>query len=186
MRTSNFILITCLIGGILTHAQAPKVAQGPEAPETPPTYELDKSGKRAHIDFNLKVKGISDPNVQFSKFAGRKSLVMYFSAKCPHCQHAFPYVQKLSDSLSKKGFISAAIAVKFNTEDDIHDFIRDFSAHIPIMQDDDRSFGENYGTGYVPVIYLINEKGEYIRYKNFNEDETPKWILKEASLLAKK
>ncbi|HAO99092.1 MAG TPA: TlpA family protein disulfide reductase [Fibrobacteres bacterium] len=186
MRTGNLLLVGFLGTASLLIAQ-PSPVQGPQAPEPPPTYEMDKNGEREHIDFSLKVKPISDPNMQFTKFSGKKSLIFYFSAKCPHCQHAFPFIQKVSDSLTAKGFASVAIAIKFNTDEDIHDFVRDFKARMPIFQDDDRSFGENYGTGYVPVIYLVNEKGEFIRYKNFDENETPKMIMKEArTLIAKK
>ena len=161
MRAPILLSMVCLLGAMLLHAQAP--VQGPTPPEPPPTWEVDKAGKRAHIDFNLKVKSVSNPAMQFSKFAGHKTLVFYFSAKCPHCQHAFPYVQKIADSLTSKGFTCVAMAIKFNTDEDIHSFVNDFKCHLPIFQDDDRSFGEAYGTGYVPVIYLINEKGEYIR-----------------------
>ena len=182
MRTPVLLSMFCLLGAGLLHAQAP--VQGPTPPEPPPTWEVDKGGKRMHIDFNLKVKPVSDPGMSFSKFAGRKSIVFYFSAKCPHCQHAFPYVQNLADSLAPKGFTSAAIAIKFNTDEDIHGFVNDFKCHLPIFQDDDRTFGEAYGTGYVPVIYLVNENGEYIRYKSFSEEDTPKWVMKEAKLLA--
>ena len=184
MRAPIMMAIASLLTATLLHAETP--VQGPVAPEPPPTWELDKSGKRTHIDFNLKVKPVTDPSTPFSKFAGRKALVFYFSAKCPHCQHAFPFVQKLADSLAPKGFTSLAIAIKFNTDEDIHGFVNDFKCHLPIYQDDDRTFGEAYGTGYVPVIYLVNEKGEYIRYKSFSEEDTPKWVMKQAGLFAKK
>jgi hypothetical protein len=44
---------------------------------------------------------------------------------------------------------------------------------MPVMQDEDRSFGDRYGVGTIPTIYVINEKGEYVRYTSFNEDVTP-------------
>ncbi len=189
MRTPILLATACLLSATLLRAQPPQSTpvQGPTAPEPPPTYELDKNGKRAHIDFSLKVTPVSDPNMQLSRFTGRKTLVFYFSAQCPHCQHAFPFVQKLSDDLVSKGFTSVAIAIKYNSDEDIHNFVQEFKAHMPVFHDEDRTFEKAYGTGYVPLIILVNEKGEYIRYKAFNEDETPKWIMKEANaLLAKK
>jgi thiol-disulfide isomerase/thioredoxin len=100
-------------------------------------------------------------------------LLFYFSAKCPHCQHAAPYVQRLADELGAKGYGSLAMAIAYNSEDDIRGFIRDFGVRMPMMQDASRTFGENYGVGTIPVIYLVNEKGEYIRWTSFNEDTTP-------------
>ena len=184
---AHTLAFVCLLGGAtLLRAQPPAPVQGPTPPEAPPTYELDKSGKRAHIDFTLKVKPISDANLQLSRFQGHKTLVFYFSAKCPHCQHAFPYIQKLSDSLTSKGVTTIAITIKYNSDEDIHNFIRDFKVRMPVFQDEDRVFGDAYGTGYVPMILLVNEKNEYIRYKAFNDDETVALIMKEAKLLAKK
>jgi len=184
MRAPILLATACLLSATLIRAQAP--VQGPMAPEPPPTYELDKNGKRAHIDFTLNVKPISDPTMQFSKYAGHKTLVFYFSAVCPHCQHAFPFVQKLADSLASKGVPTVAIAIKYNTDEDIFTFAQKFNAHMPIFQDDDRTFGDAYGTGFVPMLLLINEKGEYIRYKSFDENQTPLWILKQAAMMGKK
>ncbi len=151
-----------------------------------PTFELDKKGQKATLDFGLDFHPISDAGLKFSKFAHSKLLVFYFSAKCPHCQHAAPYVQKLADELATKGFQSIAIAIKYNTEDDIRTFIRDFKIHMPVFHDDNRKFGENYGTGSIPLVIVANEKGEYLRWKSFDPEQTPRQILTEANLLAQK
>ncbi len=181
------LLTAAFLGTAPVRAQAQRgPVQGPEAPEAPPTFELDKKGKRDHIDFNLKVKPISEADLKLSQFANRKLLVFYFSAKCPHCQHAAPFVQKVADELAAKDFVTVAIAIKFNTDEDIRGFIRDFGVRMPVFQDDDRSFGEHYGTGSIPLLILVNEKGEYVRYKSFDPNATPKMILDEAATLVAK
>ncbi len=188
-HTKVFLTASFLIGLALRPVTAqPLRGPGGTAPEPPPTWEMDAKvkGKKAHIDFGLNPKPISDANMKFSHFANRKLLIFYFSAKCPHCQHAFPYVQKLSDDLTAKGFTSIAIAIKYNTEDDIRSFIRDYKVHMPVFYDEDRTFGENYGTGSIPLLIVINEKGEYIRYKTFDSDLTPGLIKSEAEQLASK
>lgn len=178
-------ILTCLAFDLAGAQPLRGPVQGPEAPEAPPTFEIDKkTNKRAHINFALTPKPISDANLKFSHFANRKLLIFYFSAKCPHCQHAIPYVQKLADELNAQGFTSIAIAIKYNTEDDIRGFIRDYSVHLPVFYDDDRSIGENYGTGSIPLLIVVNEKGEYIRYKTFDAEQTPNLIKAEAAQLA--
>jgi peroxiredoxin len=164
---SLLIAASLVLGVSLSHAQ------GVQGPEAPPSFELDKKGQRIRIDYKVGVKPISSPSLNFSQFAGKRMLLFYFSAKCPHCQHAAPFVQRLADELGAKGYGSLAIAIKWNSEDDIRGFIRDFGIRMPIMQDDSREFGDNYGVGTIPVIYLVNEKGEFIRWRSFNEDETP-------------
>jgi thiol-disulfide isomerase/thioredoxin len=190
-HTKVFLTISFLTGLAFNIATAQPLrgpVQGPAAPEAPPTWEMDAKvkGKRAHVDFGLNPKPISDANMKFSHFSNRKLMIFYFSAKCPHCQHAFPYVQKLSDELTAQGFSSIAIAIKYNTEDDIRSFIRDYKVHLPVFYDEDRSFGENYGTGSIPLLMVTNEKGEYIRYKTFDADTTPKMVKAEAAQLASK
>jgi thiol-disulfide isomerase/thioredoxin len=145
-----------------------------------------KTQKRAHIDFGLVFHPISDATLKFGQYANRKLMVFYFSAKCPHCQHAAPYVQKLADELATKGFQSIAIAIKFNSEDDIRTFIREQKIHMPVFHDDTRLFGENYGTGSIPLVLVINEKGEYLRFKSFDADITPNQVLAEAKQFAAK
>jgi thiol-disulfide isomerase/thioredoxin len=188
LLTAAFILSATVIAGLaLTNANAGEPAgpvQGPVAPEPPPTFEIGKDGKLAHIDFSLSPKAISDADMKLSHFSNRKLMIFYFSAKCPHCQHAIPYVQKLADELAGKGFTSIAIAIKFNTEDDVRGFIRDYKVHLPVFQDQDQTFGEHYGTGSIPLVLLVNEKAEYIRYKTFSAELTPDLIKTEVALMS--
>jgi peroxiredoxin len=166
-------LLTLLSAATLAFGISMGHAQDVQGPEAPPTFELDKKGQRVRIDYKLDVKPISNPQLTFSQFAGKRMLLFYFSAKCPHCQQAAPYVQRLADELGAKGYGSLAIAIKWNSEDDIRGFIRDFGVRMPMMQDESRAFGDNYGVGTIPVVYLVNEKGEFIRWRTFNENETP-------------
>lgn len=174
MRITTLISAAPLLLGLsLAHAQG---VQGPQAPSSGPTFHQDKSGKRDRIDFGIDIKPVSNPKLSFAQFEGRRMLLFYFSAKCPHCQQSAPHVQRLADELGTKGYASLAMAIKWNTEDDIRGFIRDFGVRMPMMQDEGRTFGENYGVGTIPVIYLINEKGEYIRWTSFNPGVTPAQI----------
>jgi thiol-disulfide isomerase/thioredoxin len=185
----GLIAASILAGFALSHAQPLRApVQGPAAPEPPPTWEMDKKNpnKRDHIDFALTPVPVSDEKMKFAHFSNRKLMIFYFSAKCPHCQHAYPFIQKLSDDLTAQGFTTIAIAIKYNTDDDIREFIRDYKVHVPVFHDDDRTFGENYGTGSIPLIIVVNEKGEYIRYKTFDSDQTPNMIKAEAAQIAQK
>ncbi len=178
------VLATAVFASLIA---VPAWASGPaQGPEPAPTYELDKKGQRDHVDFNLPLSGLTDASLKLSQFANRNLIVFYFSAKCPHCQQAFPHVQKLSDELASQGFAAIAVAVRQNTEEDVRGFIRDYGVHIPVFHDVERQFGSNYGTGSIPLVLLVNPKGEYIRYKSFDPKETPNFIHREASLLAKK
>ena len=163
---------------------APTPAAAPT--EQAPVYEVDKAGKRARIDFNMAPNSISVPGMQFHQFANRKLLIFYFSSQCPHCQHAVGYVQKLADELAAQGFTAVAISVKFNSEEEIRSFIGEYKVRMPVFQDLGNGFGTNYGTGSIPLLFLVNEKGEYIRYKTFDAEKTPALIKAESVRLSSK
>jgi thiol-disulfide isomerase/thioredoxin len=185
--TSSLAALVVGLGLSLTAGQPlAQALQGPQAPTPLPTFELDKKGQRALLDFGIKLNPVSDAKLKFAQYAKRKLMVFYFSAKCPHCLHAAPHVQKLADELAPQGFQSIAVAVKFNSEDDIRTFIRDYRIHMPVFHDDSRQFGENYGTGSIPLVIVANEKGEYLRFKNFDALETPRQVKIEANLFAQK
>lgn len=170
------------------NAAPPSSVQGPQPPlaaaaaDSTPSFELDKRGKRDHLDFNLALKPVSDPKLKLSHFSSRKLLVYYFSSKCPHCQHAIPTVQKLADELAGKGVSAILVGIKNNTEDDIRGFIRDYKVHLPVFHDDQRAFGEKYGTGSIPLVLYVNEKGEYIRFKEFDDKVTPDQLKKASTV----
>jgi peroxiredoxin len=168
-------------------AAAPAAAATPAAvAEQAPVYEVDKAGKRAHIDFNLAPNSISVPGMQFHQFANRKLMIFYFSAQCPHCQHAVGYVQKLADDLASQGITAIAISVKFNSEEEVRSFIGEYKVRMPVFQDLGSGFGTAYGTGSIPLLFLVNEKGEYIRYKSFSPEQTPGMIKAESVRMSSK
>jgi thiol-disulfide isomerase/thioredoxin len=182
MRFAALVSVASLTLGLsLVHAQGgPREPQGPEAP---PSYVIDKSGKRDRIEYGIAVKPISNPSLTFTQFEGRRMLLFYFSALCPHCQVTAPHVQRLADELGPKGFASVAMAIQRNSEDDIRGFIRDFGLRMPMLHDIRRDFGTRYEVRTIPEIYLVNEKGEYFRWKEFHAETTPAQIRAAAAMM---
>ncbi len=184
MRRYSTLLVSCLfITGIIRGESGPEssipavvtpVASGVE--DNTPKFETDKQGRRLVLDFSLSSSPVSDAHMKLSHFSNRKLLIYYFSAKCPHCQTAFPHIQKLSGELSSAGVTTIAIAVRNNSPDDVRGFIREYKVHLPVFHDHERLFGEHYGTGTIPLVLVVNEKGEYVRYRDFDPQETPSLI----------
>jgi hypothetical protein len=62
-----------------------------------------------------------------------------------------------------KAKVSTGIAIGLGggiEENDIRLFIDQFHAVIPVFQDSEGKFGPSYGTGYIPVVYLV-QKAEH-------------------------
>ena len=160
-------IIATLLFGLLI---ATPFAQRLPVEETGPILEIDKNGIEQVMDFTVPLLGISDQGLSFEKFSKRPLLIFYFSAKCPHCQKAFPDIQKLSDEFTPKGLTTIAVSVSHNKKADIRTFIRDVGIRVPMLQDKDRKFSDLYGTGSVPLIILVQPDGRFIRYKNVNTE----------------
>ena len=54
-------------------------------------------------------------------------------------------------------------------KNDIRLFIDQFHVAIPVFQDSDYKFGPAYGTGYIPVVYVVQKDGTFYRYETLNE-----------------
>ena len=122
------------------------------------------------MDFSKPLTGISDPGILFSHFGKRPLMIYYFSPKCPHCQRHMPEIQDLMKEYEKFGLTGIAIGLGGGIKkNDIRLFIDQYHVSIPVFQDADYKFAPLYGTGYIPVVYLVNKDGTFYRYETLNE-----------------
>lgn len=122
------------------------------------------------MDFSKPLIGISDPGILFSHFSNRPLLIYYFSPKCPHCQRHMPEIQDLMKEYEKDGLTGIAIGLGGGIKkNDIRLFIDQYKVIIPVFQDSEYKFAPAYGTGYIPVVYLVNPDGTFYRYETVNE-----------------
>jgi len=138
----------------LSSAQAPLAApvQGPAAPAPV---------KPTKVDFTIAMKPLKQPDLNFQMLKNRNSLLFYFSPTCGHCQHTYPHIQKFREKYEKKGMAFAAIATGYASPEDIKMFDTDFKVDMLFFQDDTKKFGQNYGTGSVPLMLLVAGDGTF-------------------------
>lgn len=128
------------------------------------------SNELMKIDFSLPLTGVSDPGILFSHFSKRPLLIYYFSPKCPHCQRHFPEIQNIMKEYEASGLTGVAIGLGGGIKkNDIRMFIDQYHAVIPVFQDVNMKFGPLYGTGYIPVLYLVQPDGTFYRYETLDE-----------------
>lgn len=133
-------------------------------------FQDSASNKPIKMDFTKPLSGISDPGLLFSHFSGEPLLIYYFSPKCPHCQRHFPEIQNLIKQYASKGLTGIAIGLGGGIKkNDIRNFIDEFHVTIPVFQDSDLKFAPAYGTGYIPVVYLVQKDGSFYRYETLDE-----------------
>ncbi|MCF0214951.1 MAG: redoxin domain-containing protein [Fibrobacteraceae bacterium] len=130
----------------------------------------DSTGTPKKMDFSIPLTGVSDPGILFSHFSKKNLLIYYFSPKCPHCQRHFPEMQNLMKEYEASGLTGIAIGLGGGIKkNDIRMFIDQQKAVIPVFQDTDTKFGPEFGTGYIPVVYLVLKDGTFYRYETINE-----------------
>lgn len=122
------------------------------------------------MDFSKPLTGISDPGILFSHFGKRPLMIYYFSPKCPHCQRHINGIQDMMKMYEPAGLAGIAIGLGGGIKkNDIRLFIDQFHVSIPVFQDSETKFGSAYGTGYIPVVYLVNPDGTFYRYETLND-----------------
>ncbi len=139
---------------------------------TAPDFIKDKDGKPAVFKYDLELEPFTDAKVNLSSYQNKNFILFYFSATCPHCKHSAPFLIKFKNENKEKGLDMLAVASGNNRESDIGKFITEQKLDVPVFVDKKRNISDNYGTGSVPVIMLINSKGNFIRIKGFNDNET--------------
>lgn len=129
------------------------------------------SGKTIKMDFSKTMTGINDPGMLFEHFSGTPLLIYYFSPKCVHCQHHFPSYQTLVKEYEPRGLKGIGIALGgYIKKNDIRLFIDQHKVSIPVLQDSEMQFGPTYGTGYVPVAFLVLPDGTFYRYEQMKPE----------------
>lgn len=159
---SLFTIVACSAGFAM--------AQGPSEQPQFKLHTDTLTNAPVKIDFSKSLTGVNDPGLVFSHFANKPLLVYYFSPKCPHCRKHFPVYQELVKELEAKGIQGIGIAIGGNIKkNDIRMFIDQFSVSIPVFQDTEMQFGPSYGTGYVPLMFLVLPDGTFYRYQDMKD-----------------
>ncbi|MDR2583592.1 MAG: TlpA family protein disulfide reductase [Fibromonadaceae bacterium] len=132
-----------------------------------------KSEPRASVlpipmDFDIKLDNIKN-NVLFSTFSSRPLLIYFYSHYCQHCHTVYPGIRQLVKEYEKNGLAFIAISTGFSSKKDALLFMEqhnEYDTAIPFFYDSDNEFGQIYGDGYVPRLFLVFQDGKVIRYTN--------------------
>ena len=134
-----------------------------------PTWAVDDQGKQKYMDFTIPLTGISDPGMMFTHFSQRNLVIFYFSPMCSHCAATYPEIEAIVNKYATQGLSAIAISVSNVSKNSIRRLVNQKNMIFPVFQDQSRKFSANYGTGYIPLLILVNSEGKYIRYTKNGE-----------------
>lgn len=147
----------------------------------------DSEGKPLKMDFSIPLTGISDQGMQFSLFSKRPLLIYFFSPKCVYCHNHFPEFQKTAKEYESQGVYSIAVTLGGGIrKNDIRTFMEELNVLIPVFQDESMKFSSLYGTGQIPVTYLILPDGTIYRYSEMTPKSKNQFISDIKALLKPK
>lgn len=136
-----------------------------------PMIEKGSDGSPKQFDFSIPLTSIIPEADSFLQLKTQPLFLFYFSPKCPHCKETYPRYLAMLKKYQSYGLKGAAISVSGVTKNEIRDFISRQSMKIPTFQDEQRKFSDAYGTGQVPLLIIVKNNGQFIRYTK-NERET--------------
>jgi len=108
------------------------------------------------------------PLVGSGEFSLQKALakgpvvLAFFKISCPVCQYAFPFYQRLSESIKHRGV--RVIGVSQDGEEDTQAFMRRFGVTFPVALDaEPYPVSRDYGLTNVPTVFEITPEGKIAR-----------------------
>jgi peroxiredoxin len=125
--------------------------------------------KMKDFDYGLELTPFNGTTKKLADFRGKNISIYYLSSVCPHCHHAMPHIEKARKILDSLGYERVNICIKFNSDEQFTNFIREEKLTGACFKDSDRRFAGKYGTGSVPVFFVINGNGDVTRYNTVGD-----------------
>lgn len=143
------------------------------ASSAPPRGPTEPVSRMKHFDYGLELTPSNGTDKTLADYKGKKISIYYLSPKCPHCRNAMPHIEEARRALDSLGYERVNICIKYSTEEEYADFIREENLTGSCFKDDGRAFSEKYGTGSIPVFFTVNERGDVTRYNIVGDNLGP-------------
>jgi hypothetical protein len=121
------------------------------------------------FNHDLALTPIHGNQEPFSGLQGKKLSIFYLSVKCPHCRTVAPAINEARRHLDSLGYASVNVIIKYNTEQEYIPFAESTGIQGLAYHDRDRRFGLTYGTGVIPLFFVVDEKGDVFRFNQPND-----------------
>lgn len=118
----------------------------------------------------FQVTSLSGQKITPANYQGYVLLVEFFATWCGPCRESIPSLLRLNARHGGKGFQILGLSIDDNGQKELRSFAREMKLTYPVaMADDDLQAA--YGVRSVPVMFLINRKGQIIeRYMGYAEE----------------
>ncbi len=129
----------------------------PESSARLPRPWLPETSRQLHDVW--KLRPLSGVPIRFAEFKGRVVFLNFWSTTCAPCIAEMPGIKKLQDSLKDNRL--AFLAVTYEDEKTVRDFLNKVPLRVPIYLADDDSPG-NFRVVGVPTTYILDRNGSVV------------------------
>lgn len=118
----------------------------------------------------FKAIAISGQPVSLESFRGRVLILDFFATWCQPCRFSIPHLVEMNKKYNKQGLQVLGLSVDEQGERTVSAFISDQHINYPVALAGDALLAD-YGVRAVPVMYLIDKKGNVAEvYRGYNDD----------------
>ncbi len=126
--------------------------------------------------FSVKVPGGSTESFAKSDFLGKSSLIVLFTAECPHCRVLMPIVDAAWQEVKDDGGYRIIPIARESLQGAVDAAWSENDMTMPYYLDSDRSAYRKFASIYVPRIYRVDAAG-VIRWMQTGEEGITKEVL---------
>ncbi|MDD2772664.1 MAG: TlpA disulfide reductase family protein [Elusimicrobiales bacterium] len=176
VAASAILIVTTPVRAQKTAAAAP-AASGKSA-ASPADRPADKAGAKTgktiyeKKDTYFSLEKYGGGRVDLADYAGKPVFLMFFSAHCPYCKLAAPFVEKLHETYAKRGLKVAAILTD-EASGAAKEFIADYKITFPVALGG-RALARTYRAHGVPNFFLLGEDHQVnYQWRGYEEEDLP-------------
>jgi peroxiredoxin len=110
---------------------------------------------------NFTLETLKGNQVTLNNYRGKVVLLHFWATWCKPCMEELPTLQKLWESMEKKGFMLLAIAIDRTGKKQVEDYIERFHYTFPVLLDPEGKVRNSYLVQGIPTTYLIGKDGKF-------------------------
>jgi len=108
--------------------------------------------------FNLK--DLTGKAVDLSDFRGKPILLNFWATWCHACKEELPSMQRLHETMKKKGVQVIAISIDRANADRVQKYVDEYKLTFPVLLDPNQETRRRYFIMGLPTSYLIDAQGK--------------------------
>jgi thiol-disulfide isomerase/thioredoxin len=136
-------LVSVLLSGLVMAGCSPSSAQGVEAGNPAPDFQL---------------QSLDGQTVSLGNLQGKPVLINFWATWCGPCRSEMPYIQEIYEEWSVKGLVVLAINMG-ESSSKVEEFMQSNSLSFAVLLDTKQDVAQRYNITGIPTTFFIDKDG---------------------------